>query len=1054
MTYNNKILRLVLCLVAVASGVTSLFAQVKVSGKITDEAKEPVIGASVMIKGGTVGTITDIDGNFTVNADENATLVISCIGFVTQEVPLAKRTRVDIELRTDAEMLEEVVAVGYATVKKSDLTGSVSKVEMEELNKAQVTSVDQALGGRVAGVQVVSGDGRPGAEANIVIRGSNTISENSDGNPLYVIDGFATEDANLSSINPNDIASIDVLKDASATAIYGARGANGVIIITTKRGSESAPKVTYDGYITYQEKPQPLELMNGYDFVSYQEELQNMNQLRGTYFRYDTDLGRYRTKEDYLNVKGNDWQDVVFRAAPMTSHSLSLSGGTKNTKYSASVSYLNQQGTIVKSSFESLKGRATLDQQISKNLKAGFTFNYSHNTSIGSAPAQGGGSATQYFLYQVLAYTPVNYDREDAMENDLANNDPNYPYNPTKTIQNQYSKMLGRQLNMNVYLNWNIIKDLTFRATFAYTWRNDRSEAYNSKDTYWGDPRYQAKQSNGSFSYKEWSGWSNEYTLTYRKKINGHNISAMLGASLNSKTISVLGAASVMVPWDELGFWGISTGTPDNLTATNFKDNLVSGFARLNYDWKSRYLLTATIRADGTSRFPYHKWGWFPSGSFAWRITEEPWMQGSKSWLTNLKLRAGWGATGNCNTYRQYPSQELYNASQNYPVNGSIDNPAIYYSQMANRNMKWETTYQTNIGLDYSFFRNRINGEIDIYQKNTVDLLLDAEVPPSIGFSKVQQNIGSIRNRGLEFVINTVNLTGGRDKLEWKSSFNISFNKSVITALSGDQDFWISNMQYPTIQNLYIARVGHPLSEMYGYVYDGVYQYSDFDEVSPNVFVLKENIPNNTNDRASIKPGDMKLKDINGDGQVTPEDQTVIGHGLPVHIGGFTNTFAYKGFDLSIFFQWSYGNDVINYNRAKLEDMTLRNANRLATAKNHWTPRVDNGDGTYTDGNYTNYLWGVKGDISGINTDRVVEDASFLRLKNVQLGYNFPAKLLKRAKISSLRLYLSGQNLWTWTAYTGYDPEVSTRNSALTRGFDYSAYPRTRSYTFGLKVTF
>ena len=322
----------------------------------------------------------------------------------------------------------------------------------------------------------------------------------------------------------------------------------------------------------------------------------------------------------------------------------------------------------------------------------------------------------------------------------------------------------------------------------------------------------------------------------------------------------------------------------------------------------------------------------------------------------------------------------------------------------------------------------------------------------SVGFDKIQQNIGSIRNRGLEISLNTVNFAGERGRFKWTTNFNISFNKSKITGLSGDQDFLVSGIQYPTIDNLYIARVGHPLSEMYGYVYDGVYQYEDFNEVSPGVFVLKNGIPNNTKERNTIQPGDMKLRDINGDGKVTAEDQTVIGHGLPIHTGGFTNNFSYKGFDLSIFFQWSYGNDVINYNRAKLEDLRGQHTNQLASAMNHWTPRVDNGDGTYTEGNYTNYLCAVNRNLTNLNTSRVVEDASFLRLKNVQLGYNFPVKLIKRIGISSLRLYVSGQNLWTWTKYTGYDPEVSTSNSALTRGFDYSAYPKTTSYTFGIKL--
>lgn len=1033
-----------------------LYAQVQVSGTVIDEDEQPVIGAGVMLKGTTVGTVTDVDGTFKIEVpDDKAVLEISCIGFISQEVPVGNRNNFRIVLKIDAQTLDEVVAIGYATVRKSDLTGSVASVDMDELNKAQTLSFDQALGGRVAGVQVVTSDGQPGASANIVIRGSNTISSTSDGTPLYVVDGFASDDFDLSSISPSDIESIDVLKDASATAIYGARGANGVIIVTTKRGSESAPRVTYEGYISYQEKPQFMELMNGYEFVAYQEELQGADSMRGTYYSFDPELGRNRTLEDYKYIPYTDWQDVVFRAAPMTSHHVSLSGGTKNTKYSTSVSYYNQQGIIIKSSYESLKARATLDQQIAKNLKGGFTLNFSNNVSVGSAPSQGGGGSTQYFLYQVLAYLPVQYGTEEDMENSLAEVDPNYPYNPVKTIQNQYSTLKSKSLTMNAYLTWNITKDLTLRGTFNYNWRNDLSQTYNSSETYWGDPKYQAKHSNGNFSYKTWNQWTNEYTLTYRKKFGGHNIQAMLGGSLYSKTITTQGASSAMVPWDELGMWGIANGTPDSITSNNFVDRMASGFARFNYDWKSRYLFTATIRTDGSSRFPYHTWGWFPSGSFAWKITDEPWMQGAKGWLTTLKLRAGWGATGNCNTYMNYPSIELYSSDESYPVNGDIDNnPAIYYSQMANRAMKWETTYQTNIGLDYSFFGNRIHGEIDLYQKDTKDLLLDAEVPPSTGFTKVQQNIGSIRNRGLEFTINTVNLKGGRGKLEWTSSFNISFNKSIITALAGDQDYLVTGVNYPTISNLYIARVGHPLSEMYGYVYDGVYQYSDFNEVAPNVFVLKDDVPNNTNERSQIQPGDIKLKDINGDGQVTTEDQTVIGHGLPIHTGGFTNNFSYMGFDLSIFLQWSYGNDVINYNRAQLENLSSRNANRLASAMNHWTPRVDNGDGTYTEGNYTNYLWGVEGDLVGINTSRVVEDASFLRLKNVQLGYTFPDKLLRRMKISGLRIYLSGQNLYTWTKYTGYDPEVSTRNSALTKGFDYSSYPKTRSYTLGVKVTF
>lgn len=1037
--------------------LTTLQAQIKITGTVTDESKETVIGANVTVKGTTIGTITDVNGKYAIEVpDQKAVLSFSFIGYTTREIPVGKNKVIDVVMKEDGVMLNEVVAVGYATVKKGDLAGSVSKVNMDDLNKAPVTSFDQALGGRIAGVQVVSGDGRPGSEANIVIRGSNTISDSSDGSPLYVIDGFATDDPNAAAYNPNDIESIDVLKDASATAIYGARGANGVIIITTKRGKESAPRVTYDGYVSWQMHPQYLDIMEGKQFVALQQNILTPTEMEKTYFGYSEKLGRNRTLADYDRIPSYNWQKEVFRGAPMTSHHIALSGGSKNTRYSSSISYYNQQGVIIKSSFESLKARLTLDQNITKNLKFGAIMNFANNVSNGSAPSQSGGGTAQYFLYQVLAYRPLGYNEDDDLLNEnnddsAVNEDGTYPYNPMKTIQNQIDRTRTRQLSLNTYLNWDIIKNLTFRATFSYSWRTDKRQQFNNSHTYLGDPQYSANGVNGQFSVKEWDNWSNEYTLTYKHRIGKHNFTEMVGTSLTSQTINLLGAQSVQVPWENNGFWGIDSGTPKTVTATCVENKLMSYFARISYDWQSRYIVYATMRADGSSRFPYNKWGYFPSAAFAWRLSDEPFMHLQDSFVSNLKLRVGWGATGNNNTYNDYSSSRLYSTNDKYAFNNAMS-PAVYISQIANKDLKWETTYQTNIGLDYGFFNNRISGEIDIYNKDTKDLLLYAEVPASLGFSSVQQNIGSINNRGLEISVNTVNFPGGRGKFKWTTNFNISFNKNKITALSDGQESRLVSFSSPSVTNPYICKVGHPLSEMYGYVYDGVYQYEDFDEVSPNVFVLKANVPNNTQERSNIQPGDVKLKDINGDGQVTSEDQTIIGHGLPIHTGGFTNNFEWKNFDLSVFFQWSYGNDVINYNRVKLETLRGKHVNQLSSAANHWTPRTDNGDGTYTPGNYTNYLCAPNRSLTNVNTSREVEDASFLRLKTIQLGYNFPTKTLKNMKIRSLRLYLTGQNLWTLTKYTGYDPEVSTRNSAMTRGFDYSSYPKTMSFTFGVKI--
>ena len=844
-----------------------------VAGTVVDETSLPLIGASVSIQGTepAVGVVTDIDGNFELRLPgADATLEVSYVGYETVRVKATPGTPMQIVMRESATALQEVVAIGYATMKKSDLTGSVEKVSMEDLNRATVSSFDQALGGRIAGVQVVASDGQPGEGANIVIRGSNTISDEADGTPLYVIDGFATDDPNAGAINPADIESIDVLKDASATAIYGARGANGVIIITTKRGSESAPRITYEGSVSYQRRPKGLRLLQGREFVELQAEILTPDEMNKTYFSYDEALGRYQTLADYDNRRSTDWQDEVFRNAAMTNHHLALTGGTKNTRYSGALSYYHQDGTIINSSYESIKARTTLDQRISPTVKVGTVVNFANNTSVGSAPTQGDGQSTQYFLYQVLAYRPVKYRSTDDLEDIVDNNGGTYPYNPVKTIRNTYERLRNRQLSLNAYLNWDILPSLMFKATFAYTWREARTEKFYNKDTYFGDPAYSPTGTNGSFNIKEWNSWSNEYTLNYRHQWGAHKFNGLAGMSLLSKQISNVGAKAVHIPWDDLGFWGIDTGTAQSIVADNMLERMMSFFGRFNYDYRGRYLFTATLRADGSSRFVHHKWGLFPSASAAWRIIDEPFMSRATGWLSNLKIRVGWGATGNNATRDVYPGNLLYWGGENYPWNNSL-HQALYMLQIANRKLRWETTYQTNIGLDFALWRNRLNGTIDIYDKDTRDLLLYADVPPSLGFTQVQQNIGSISNRGLEVTLNATVLPGTRGSLKWTSSFNIAFNRNKVTALSDGQESRTAGVRYPSIPDLYICKVGRPLSEMYGYVYGGVYQYSDFDEVSPGVYRLKDNVPDNTNDRANIRPGDPKLRDINGDGASPPK---------------------------------------------------------------------------------------------------------------------------------------------------------------------------------------
>lgn len=1051
---KNKAWRWILSLMLLLA-CSGLYAQGVVSGVVSDSSKEPLPGVTVLVKGTSTGTITDIDGKYSIQTkDANTILNFSYVGYTTQEVATAGKQVIDIVMKEDSYELEEFVAIGYGSVKKRDLTASVASVDMQDLLKAPVGSFDQALAGRIAGVQVSQGDGQPGSSANIVIRGGNSITQ--DNSPLYVIDGFPIENPDNSALDPSLIESIDVLKDASATAIYGARGANGVIIITTKKGQEGPPRITFEGYYGIQSKPKQIDVLSGYDFVALMYEM-DPTKTTNNYFANGTTMDYYRTAPTI------NWQDNVFRSgfdAPVQNYSLNLNGGTQSTKYTAGLSYNDQDGIIVNSNYNIWRFRASLDQQVNKRLKVGATMNYSESRARGSSPSQGSGaySSTQYLLWSVWAYRPVAQPGVDLMNEmydfdvDMAND---YRFNPVKTIQNESKLVTSQQFNLNGYINYNLYKDLDFRSMFTYLKRTDKSETFNSSQTYWGDPNYQTDKMNGSVYFKEWINWTNENTLSYKKQFNKvHNLNAMVGFSLSRQNLYYFGAKSVQVPWESLEIQGLGNGVPKSITSTGSYNTMMSFFGRLNYDYQSKYLLTATMRADGSSRFPTNnKWGYFPSFALAWRMSEEGFMKNlNADWLSNIKWRAGWGATGNNRTESNYNGRQFLSNTY-YSFNNNPQN-ALYVSTLSSKDLKWETTYQTNFGLDMGFFNNRLEVVADIYRKDTKDLLFNANIPSTSGFTTAMQNIGEVRNEGLELSFSTVNLEGRNNKLKWTSNFNISFNRNKVMALSGDADsfaqsiYWDTQWRYTTA---YIAKVGQPMSLMYGYLFDGVYQHEDFENG-----ILKPNVVKKLNG-ATPKPGDMKLKDINGDGVVDANDRTVIGRGLPVHIGGFTNNFAYRGFDLNIFFQWSYGNDVLNANRIKLEMASKYNTNQFALVADRWREAIVDPNGNQILGaNYSNEQWAVNGanGQEDIYTSKYVEDASYLRLKTVQLGYNIPKKSLGKSGIHSLRVYLSGQNLYTWTSYSGFDPEVSVRNTALTQGFDYSSYPRTRTFTLGCKLIF
>lgn len=1028
-----------------------------VTGTVTDLQGDPLTGVTVQIKGSKTTVNTSSNGTFKINVKEPGTiLVFRYIGFEDKEFAIGTEKSVKISLRESVSQLNNVVVIGYGTAVKKDLTGSVGSVNVTDLQKAPVKSFDEALAGRIAGVQVTSSEGKPGSPIEITIRGNNSVTQSNY--PLYVIDGFPMEDPNnsvvnpLNTLDPNEIESIDILKDASATAIYGARGANGVIIVTTKRGKVGAPVITYNGYYGLQENKKRMPVLSPYEFVKLQNEIDPIR-TKSLYYLNG------RTLDSYKDLQGINWEDQVTRIAPMQNHYGSLSGGSERTKYSASFSHVGQDGILLNSGFKRTQGKVSLDQEVSSKLKVGLNATYADIKNYGSPTSSGNFSNEINLLFSVWAFRPIAVS-PDVNLLDLAN-DPeveqgsNFTFNPVLSTKNELREDYANNLIANAYGEYSFLKELKLRVTASTSKSNRRYDVFNGSMSRSGIAGNYLV--NGSQTYFTSSNWQNSNTLTYAKRLNkSHYFDVMAGLSFESGKGNAFGATAVLLPSESLGLSGLDEGNPLNILATSTNYTMASFLSRANYKFLDRYIFTATFRADGSSRFTgKNQWGYFPSAGFGWQINNEPFMKELKT-ISNAKLRASWGKTGNngVSNFAAYPSINYANPDGSYPINNSpgymfnnSDNKGIIYSGLGNSNLKWETTEQTNIGLDLGFFKQRLAIEFDLYRKKTYDLLLNATLPPTTGYNRAIKNIGATQNQGLELTI-TANPIQTKN-FNWTSTFNIAFNRNKVLELTENQLYLLSSQAWgDDWKNIpgYVAKIGSPVAQFYGLIYDGTYKYDDFIKVG-DTYTLKDNIPSNGGARANVKPGDVKYKDLNGDLQVGEADKTVIGSPYPIHIGGFNNNFTYKGFDLSVFFQWSYGNDIINANRIMFESSYKYNYNQYATYANRWSP-----ENPYSD------IPGVaagKGSSLKAYSTRIIEDGSFLRLKTVSLGYNFPASLLKRTGIvKSARVYAAAQNLYTWTSYSGYDPEVSVRNSALTPGFDYSAYPRARTITLGINATF
>ena len=1051
--------------------VTDMFAQgITVTGRVVDETGEPLIAVTVFEDGKTSnGTMTDIDGNYSLNVSSaKATIVYSCLGFAEVKETVGLRKAINVTLTEEKLSIDaaEVVSVGYGSVTRRDLTGSVSKVDMGEILKAPVTNFDQALTGKVAGVVVTTSDGALGAEANITIRGNNSLTQSSA--PLYIIDGFPTESSMATALNSADIESIDILKDASATAIYGARGANGVIVITTKQGVEGKPKVNFSSSWTVSHIANKADLMNGYEFVQLQNEIYSLSGNTNAYIKpsnADEEAGiKSYALEDYLDEsRWTDWQDNIYRTSLSQNYNLSISGGSKEAgnRYNVSMSVVDQNGIIVKSNFQRYQGKVNFQQKLGKKVTFDFMANYSRQITNGVTPtnAQQSSSATGWLIYSVWGYRPVKPksqwdiagDMVDEMiDSDVASSN-DYRFNPAMTVRNEYRKTLVDYLNASGGLTWDIIDDLKLKITGGYTMNKRRREEFNGTQTYTGyEGSPSGKGINGGIYWNDKMTWVNDNTLTYTKRFNRkHNFTFLAGFTLSGEKFDYKGTYATQMTTESLGLNGLHTGSYQTVTPWQYDWTMMSGFFRVNYNFKYKYYVTASFRADGSSKFPKNnRWGYFPSAGVSWNINREDWLK-DKSWISNAKLRASWGLTGNNRTttpydfYSQIATLPGNPDSYDYVFDGNIVS-GYYPSNMSNDNLKWETTEQFNVGLDFSAFESRIKLTADWYLKNTRDLLLQATIPASSGYTSAMLNVGSMQNMGYEVTLDLVPVQ--KKNFTWNMNFNIAINRNKVTALTNDQYSLLRsvswdqrfNAQYP-----YITQVGKPSGMMYGFIYEGTYKPEEFNAGGTS---LKDGIAYMTSvGQDKVRPGDPKYRDINKDGLIDDNDRTVIGCGQPLHTGGFGNTFNFHGFDLNIFFSWSYGNDVINANRLYFENGSITNTNQLKTYTKRWTPE-----------NPTSDIPRVGADIASmfVYSSRVVEDASFLRLRNVTLGYTLPRKVLRKMHFDTMRFYVSAENLWTLTNYSGPDPEVSTRNSVLTPGFDWSAYPRAMGVTAGLSFTF
>ena len=1004
----------------------------EIVGSVVGEDGTQLIGVSIQVKGKAAGTITNGDGNYRLVLPDNSdAIVVTYVGYIPQEISLKNNNWQRIVLKEDINMLDDVVVVGYGTVKKRDLTGAISTIKADEMGLAGISSIGHALEGKAAGLYVRQNSAQPGGGLDILVRGAGSINANND--PLYIVDGFpiakldqiASSDRKmdpgtqgvLNFLNPNDVESIDVLKDASATAIYGSRGANGVVMVTTKQAQEGHTEINFDYSYGIQHTAKTYDMLNASQYAALHNEMR-------TNAGPEYSLNPAFSDPESLGT-GTDWMDAIFRTAPMQKVNLSMLGGNQKISHATSLGYYTQDGIMKNSSYN----RLSLQSNISSKIVSNVTVRANVNLSAENRRTQPVSTVIQNAM-RILPSIPIQ-DENGEYAGPTGNAEWNgNALNPVAIINEQNYRMKGFRMLSNISLEWEIIKGLKFKTTGGAELGYDYNNSYIPKYK-WGMNESKNTMQTVSSAYEQLYLWDN--TLNYDKSFGKHRINAMVGTSYQEykkESVSASGSGRASELTTEL----------DNATkATDVGGNslrwaLMSYMARLHYSYDDRYLVTATFRADGSSKFGKdNRFGYFPSFAAAWNIGNESFMQSVKP-ISQLKLRAGYGQTGNQNIGAYAFADKLsvngvYNFGSQRGFESNLVN-LIYPYLLSNPSVKWEAVEQYNVGVDIGFLKNRIVANLDFYVKNTRDMLTKKPVPQTSGTSLEQAdwppvNIGKVLNRGFEFTINTKNFVG---EFKWETNFNMSFNHNEVVSIGGPE----------ILNGVSLIREGQPINSFYGYKLGGVYQTLDEVFTGP---VME----NRAADKAShnpyknTSPGDMWFVDVDGNGEINDLDRTVIGNPSPDCIFGFNNTFSYKNFDLSIFFQGALGNQVWNGVRASHESMNST-YNQLASTLERWT-----GEGTSS--SMPRAIYADPNNNSRAST-RWLENGSYAKLKNLTFGYTLPENWTNRAKVKALRLYVSFDNLCTITNYSGLDPEVGLS------GLDYGVYPSARTYMFGVSVKF